>query len=558
VKNKGKGVGMLLLVITTVFLYSSFKATDRFELVKNLDIFSDLFTEVNNLYVDQVKTGDLMQKGIDGMLESLDPYTVYYPESQIEDYKLMTTGQYGGIGARIKTIDNKQVIRELFKGAPSVKAGLKVGDVILEVDDNIIKDQLSYELSKFLKGSPGTDVKIKIKRPGIKESFDIIFKREEIKISSVPFYGVVGDGIGYIKVTSFTRNVSREVKEAFIALKTENNITKLILDLRGNPGGLLLESINMVNLFTEKGLKVVETRGKIERWNKEYKNLNKPVDKEIPLVVLVNDGSASASEIVSGSLQDMDRAVIIGNNTYGKGLVQTTVKLKYNTSLKVTTAKYYIPSGRCIQEINYAKKDEKGVAEKKPDSLRVKFKTVNGRIVEDGHGIQPDVKMANKKYSYISGGIVKQNHIFNFVTNYLLNIDSIASARDFVLDDEVFNDFVEYIKKEEHVYHSQTEKNIDLTIKQAEKEHLDTLVKGALVKIKEKLIANKIKELLKEKGEIKSLIKKEIITRFYFRKGKIQSTLLHDEMVKKAKKILQKDSLYNDYLTRIVNNSEEN
>jgi len=558
VKNKLKGGSIVLFVVATALIYSSFKATDRFELVKNLDIFSNLFTEVNNLYVDEVQAGELMQKGIDGMLESLDPYTVYYPESEIEDYKLMTTGQYGGIGARIRTIDKKHVIRELFDGAPSVKAGLKVGDELLEVDDNIIENQSSYELSKLLKGNPGTDVKIKIRRPGVEKLIDLVFKREEIKISSVPYFGVINKGVGYIKVTSFTRNVSQEVKDALVALKEENNINKLILDLRGNPGGLLLESINMVNLFTEKGQKVVETRGKIERWNKEYKNLNKPVDKEIPLVVLVNDGSASASEIVSGSLQDMDRAVIVGNNTYGKGLVQTTVKLKYNTSLKVTTAKYYIPSGRCIQEINYAKKNKKGIAEKKPDSLRIKFKTRNGRTVEDGHGIQPDFKMDNKKYSYISNGIVKQNHIFNFVTGFLLGKDSIAQAKDFVLEDKVFDDFVEYVQKQENIYHSKTEKNIDFTIKQSEKEHLDSLVKNELEEIKEKLTINKIKELLKEKEEIKSLIKREIITRFYFRKGKIESALTHDKMIKKAQEILEKDSLYNHYLTRIVDNTKEN
>jgi carboxyl-terminal processing protease len=557
-KNKFKLGGLLLLIVMTVVIYSSFKATDRFELVKNLDIFSDLFIEVNNLYVDQVQSGDLIQSGIDGMLASLDPYTVYYPESEIEDYKLMTTGQYGGIGARIRKVEGKQVIRELFNNSPAVKAGLKVGDVLVEVDGNEIKEQSSYDLSKLLKGNPGTDVKVKLKRAGIEEMFDVVFKREEIKISSVPYYGVVENKVGYIKVTSFTRNVSEEVKDAFIEMKTKNNITSLILDLRGNPGGLLLESINMVNLFTKKGEKVVETRGKVERWNKQYKNLNRSIDENMPVVVLVNDGSASASEIVSGSLQDMDRAVIIGNNTYGKGLVQTTVKLKYNTSLKVTTAKYYIPSGRCIQEINYAKKDKNGVAEKKPDSLRIKFKTRNGREVEDGHGIQPDIQMDNLVYSYISDGLMKQNHVFNFVTTYLLGVDSILQAKDYVVSNELFNQFVVHVEKSDNIYQSNTEKQIGVIAGEAEKENLKELITKELEEIKNKINKNKVSELLKQKEEIKSLLQAEIITRFYYREGKIESMLAQDKMILKAQQILENTKDYRHYLSGNMNNSGEN
>ena len=557
-RNKLKVIASAFSLMILIVGYSSFKATDRFELVKNLDIFSDLFTEVNNLYVDEVQSGELIQKGIDGMLSSLDPYTVYYPESEIEDYKLMTTGEYGGIGARIKTIKEEQVIRELFFGSPAVKAGLKVGDVLSAVDGNEIKKQSSYELSRLLKGNPGTDLTLTIKRPGLVDSFDVTFKREEIKISSVPYYGVLKDKIGYIKVTSFTRNVSEEVKKAFLSLKEHDQITSLILDLRGNPGGLLQESINMVNLFTEKGQKVVETRGKIERWNKQYKNLNKGLDKEIPLVVLVNKGSASASEIVSGSLQDLDRAIVVGSNTYGKGLVQTTVKLKYNTSLKVTTAKYYIPSGRCIQEINYANKDSKGVAEKKPDSLRVKFKTRNGRIVEDGHGIQPDVEVLSEEYSYIARGLLKENNVFNFVSDYLLTVDSIAEVNKYQVTDELFDAFVDFVKKSDHIYHSNTESKIDATIIEAEDEGVAYLVKEGLQKLKEELNLHKIDELIKEEEEIKSMLKHEIITRFYFRKGRIESTLTEDKIVMKAQELLVSKDLYEDYLKGNINEIKEN
>ena len=557
-RNKLKVIASAFSLMILIVGYSSFKATDRFELVKNLDIFSDLFTEVNNLYVDEVQSGELIQKGIDGMLSSLDPYTVYYPESEIEDYKLMTTGEYGGIGARIKTIKEEQVIRELFFGSPAVKAGLKVGDVLSAVDGNEIKKQSSYELSRLLKGNPGTDLTLTIKRPGLVDSFDVTFKREEIKISSVPYYGVLKDKIGYIKVTSFTRNVSEEVKKAFLSLKEHDQITSLILDLRGNPGGLLQESINMVNLFTKKGQKVVETRGKIERWNKQYKNLNKGLDKEIPLVVLVNKGSASASEIVSGSLQDLDRAIVVGSNTYGKGLVQTTVKLKYNTSLKVTTAKYYIPSGRCIQEINYANKDSKGVAEKKPDSLRVKFKTRNGRMVEDGHGIQPDVEVLSEEYSYIARGLLKENNVFNFVSDYLLTVDSIAEVNKYQVTDELFDAFVDFVKKSDHIYHSNTESKIDATIIEAEDEGVAYLVKEGLQKLKEELNLHKIEELIKEEEEIKSMLKHEIITRFYFRKGRIESSLTEDKIVMKAQELLASKDLYEDYLKGNINEIKEN
>jgi len=558
VKSKLKYIGVTLLVVLSLLSYSSFKATDRFELVKNLDIFYDLFIEVNNLYVDEVQAGDLMQKGIDGMLESLDPYTVFYPESEIEDYKLMTTGQYGGIGARIITINQQQIIKELFDGAPSVKAGLKVGDQLIEVDGNSVENKSSYELSRVLKGNPGTDVKVKILRPGIEESFSVTFKREEIQISSVPYFGVVGKDVGYIKVKSFTRNVSEEVKNAFLTLKKENKITSLILDLRGNPGGLLLESINMVNIFTKKGEKVVETRGKIERWNKQYKNLSRVTDESIPIVVLVNGGSASASEIVSGSLQDLDRAVIVGSNTYGKGLVQTTVKLKYNTSLKVTTAKYYIPSGRCIQEINYANKDEKGRAKKKPDSLRTKFKTRNGRTVEDGHGIQPDVELESSMISYVSEGLMREHHLFNFITNYLLAVDSIDSPKAYQVSDELFNDFVIFVQKKDNIYNSITEKSVERTIKKAEKEHLDDLIKDELETIKVKITANKVKQVIREKEEIKKLLKNEIVSRFYYQKGKIETSLPEDIMVLKALEILKNDSLYSQHLNGIVVNSKEN
>lgn len=546
---KKKHVYFSLIILVFVFTISSFKATNRFELVKSLEIFSDLFEEINTLYVDDIQAEELVKNGIDGMLESLDPYTVYYPESEIEDYKLMTTGQYGGIGARIRKVDDYLVIQEIFEGSPSMKAGLKPGDAILEVDGNEIKNQTSYELSKLLKGTPGTAVEMKILRLGTKKELTKTFNREEIKISSVPFHGMIDEEVGYIKMTSFTRQVSDELQAAFLELKKEKGMKKLVLDLRGNPGGLLVESINIVNLFTPKGTKVVETKGKIENWNKEYKNINKSIDEEIPIVVLVNEGSASASEIVSGALQDLDRAVILGKNTYGKGLVQTTVKLKYNSSLKVTTAKYYIPSGRCIQEVNYSKKDKNGRGVKKPDSLRLKFKTLNGREVEDGHGIQPDVELDKTPLNYIVKSILKENHIFNFINEYAAELDSVAIPSEFKLNSNVFDEFIQYLENKTFIYSSQTEKNLDKVLEKAEEEQLLDYVKTDLEAMQKKLNAKKIDEIRKHQKEIEKYLKKEIITRFYYRKGNIEISLKTDNVVNKAKEILNNQTLYKSYLS---------
>ena len=537
----------IIILLIVVGTSGVFKETNRFEIVKSLDIFSDLFTEVNNLYVEEIQAEKLIQSGIDGMLESLDPYTVYYPESEIEDYKLMTTGQYGGIGARISRIDDQLFIRELFENSPSLKAGIKVGDVIKVVDGNIVKDQTPGELSKLLKGTPGTELTIKLKRRG--KEIVKIFKREKIKISSVPYYGMINEEIGYIKVTSFTRKVSEEVKKAFIELSKGKNMKKLVFDLRGNPGGLLLESINIVNLFTKKGELVVETRGKIESWNKQYKNLNSAEDVSIPIVVLVNKGSASASEIVSGALQDKDRALVIGSNTYGKGLVQTTVKLKYNSSLKVTTAKYYIPSGRCIQEINYGKKDRFGKGTKTVDSLRITYKTKNGRLVKDGHGIQPDVLLTNKKIDDVSKALIRKNYIFKFVNNCRPEMTENINIEDFIVSDSLFSQFIIFLKKEEFVYTSPTEKLIKKVLIQSKNDQLETYVKEELDNLIEKLNKEKLNEVIKNKKQIKRLIKSEIVSRNYYRKGRIISSLGTDSIVIKSCEILKNDSLYKSYLT---------
>ena len=523
--------------------------SDRFEVGKNLDIFTEVYKQVNSLYVDGTQPGELMKVGIDAMLESLDPYTVYYPESDIENYKLMTTGQYGGIGARIRKIDDFVVVGEPYVGFPAFKAGLRGGDVILKVDGKDVKGKSTSDLSKILKGNPGTSITVTIQRPGTEASFEVSFKREKVQIKSVPYQGMITENIGYIKMKSFTRNVSKEVKTAFLELKKNPNFQSLVFDLRGNPGGLLHEAINTVGLFTKKGVKVVETRGKIEEWTKIYKTLNAPLDKEIPIVILVDGGSASASEIVSGALQDFDRAVILGSNTYGKGLVQTTRNLKYNTSIKVTTAKYYIPSGRCIQAIDYAHKDEDGNPKKIPDSLLTEFKTQNGRLVLDGAGIKPDVEKNREKYGAITRALLSKNHVFNFATQYVLKHDSISNAKNFRLTDDEYQSFITYLLDNEYDYQTSTGKGLKALKKRAEKDSILVDIASEIKLIEEKIILKKKSDLKKFKSQIKGFLEIEIASRYFFQIGKIENSLGNDFFVDEAVEILTNKERYTSILS---------
>ena len=388
-----------------------------FEVSKNLDIFATLFRELNIYYVDETNPGDLMKKGIDNMLESLDPYTNFIPESEIEDYRYMTTGSYGGIGALVRQMGDYVVISEPYEGFPAQKADLRAGDKILKVNDIDVKGKKTDDISKYLKGQASTSIKLLIEREGEKKPIEKIINREEIKIKSVSYSGMISKSVGYIKLTGFTENASGEVKDALLDLKKNPALKSIVFDLRGNPGGLLKEAIDIVNLFEDKGTEIVSTRGKVKDWDKIYKAVNNPVDLSVPMVVLVDRGSASASEIVSGSLQDLDRGVVIGQRSYGKGLVQQTRDLSYNAKLKVTVAKYYTPSGRCIQALDYSHRNEDGSVDKVADSLISAFKTKNGRIVYDGGGIAPDVAIEPQKYSSILGSLITKNLLFDFAIN---------------------------------------------------------------------------------------------------------------------------------------------
>jgi carboxyl-terminal processing protease len=502
-------------------------------------------------YVDDIKPGDVMKTGIDAMLESLDPYTNYIPESDIEDYRFMTTGQYGGIGAVIRNKDKDVIIAEPYEGFPAHKAGLMAGDVILEIDHQSVAGKSTTDISKILKGEPGTNVSVLIKREGHETPIEKQLIREEIQVNSVPYYGVISDSIGYIKLSSFTEKSGSDVKRALVALKDSAKIKSLIFDLRENPGGLLREAIDIVNLFVDKGKEIVSTKGKVKEWAKEYRSLNFPVDVTMPVAVLVNSGSASASEIVSGSLQDLDRGVIIGQLTYGKGLVQTTRPLSYNTQLKVTTAKYYIPSGRCIQARDYAHRNEDGSVGKIADSLKVEFKTQNGRTVYDGGGVDPDIKIEQRKLSKITISLLSKNLIFDYATLYRLKHENIAPAKQFKLSEKDYDEFITFLSDKEYDYTTESEETLQKLKGIAETEKYYDNIRAEYDNLYDKLKHNKKDDLYKFREEIKELLTEEIVSRYYYQNGRIENSISNDSEVKEAIAVLKDKNRYNTILTAI-------
>lgn len=542
-------------IIITAICLASFLAfnfsQDYFEVSKNLDVFNTLYRELNIAYVDDTKPGQLMKTGIDAMLASLDPYTNYYTENDIEDYKYMTTGEYGGIGAVIQDVDKKITIIEPYYGFAAYNAGLRAGDEILQVNDIDVSSKKTEDITPMLKGQAGTPVKLKIKHYGSSTPIDINMKREDIKIKAVSFSGMLGNEAGYIKLTSFTDNCSGEVKEAFLKLK-EKGCKSLVLDLRGNPGGLLKEAVNIVNFFVEKGNEIVFTKGKIKDWEKHYVAVNNPIDLQIPLVVLVDNNSASASEIVAGALQDLDRAVIVGQRSFGKGLVQDVRDLTYNTKLKVTVAKYYIPSGRCIQALDYTHKDDEGRVEKVPDSLVTAFKTKNGRIVYDGAGVLPDEKLENVKYSNILATLVTKHHIFKYVNEFLSKQPSLQVKADtYRFTDENYNDFITYLKDKDYSYKTESDFALEELKEDATKEKYYESIKSEYESLKAKMANNKKDDLIRFKNEIQQFIEEEIVSRFEFQTGRVETNLKYDEEVNVAKKILADAAKLKSILTTV-------
>jgi carboxyl-terminal processing protease len=543
-KKKIKIAAIALAALVTIWSFSI--GSERlFEISKNLSIFSSAYKEIDLNYVDEVKPGELMKTALDAMLGSLDPYTNYIPESSMEDFRIMTTGEYGGIGTLISKREDYVLITEVYEGFGAFKAGLMAGDKVYKVDGKDITSKNNDEVSEALKGQSGTTVVLTIKREGEDKMRDIKIERSKIHIPEVPYYGVVQDKVGYIKLTSFTMNCSQMVKDALLDLKSNQKIESLILDLRGNGGGLLNESVNIVNLFIPKGVKVVETKGRIKESNFVYKTQFAPVDENIPLVVLVDDYSASASEIVAGAIQDLDRGIVVGETTFGKGLVQQTRDLDYNTKIKFTVAKYYTPSGRCIQKLDYSNK-KNGRAESVADSLITKFKTKNGRTVIDGRGVEPDIKVDPGFYSNLTAAIVTNDVIFNYATKYRLKTPNIAPAKEYKISDEEYKDFVTFSLQQEFEYKTATEETYKKLVETAkqEKYYYEPEFEQLLNKIK----PNKETDILKHKDELQELLENEIASRYYFQKGRVEVSFKKDPFIKKSLDVLSDKSLYKQTL----------
>jgi len=520
---------LLLLCVAGLF---SFKVGDNyFEIAKNLELYASVFREINTYYVDGIDAGKLNKKAIDEMLKTLDPYTNYISESEAEDFRFQMTGQYGGVGSQIGQKEDYVVITDPYEGYPAYKADLRAGDLIINVDGKDIKGKSTSDVSKLLKGQAGSALKLIIKRNGQELQKTIV--REEIKVKNVPYYGLINPETGYIKLTGFTQEASKEVRDALVALKKEG-IKQVILDLRGNPGGLLNEAVNIVNVFVPQGQQVVFTRGKVSEWDKSYETVMGATDPVIPLAVLVSRGSASASEIVSGTIQDLDRGIVIGQRSFGKGLVQSTRPLAYNTQIKITTAKYYTPSGMCIQALDYSHRNEDGSVGSVPDSLKKEFKTKNGRKVYDGGGIDPDIKVAIKPYAPITQSLLLKQLIFDFATKYRNTHDSIVGAKNFTLGGEDFEAFKKWAEDKEIDYSTQTEKSLEELKKKAEQEKYFEAIKASYESMKKQLKQDKQADIDKNKEEIISLLEEEIVKRYHFQKGRIEASFAHDLEIKEA------------------------
>lgn len=525
-----------ILLLALVATFSAFKAADDyFEVSKNLDIFASVYKEVNTSYVDDVQPGELIRAAIDGMLKSLDPYTNFYSEAQTEDYRAQVTGTYAGIGSTVRKIGEHVVIDSPYEGYPAAKSGLLPGDKIIAVDGEIMTGKNTDEVTTYLKGNAGSSITISVERAdGSKKDF--VVEREQIKVKNVPYANIIDDGLGYISLTGFTQGASREVADAVRQLKAKG-ANKMILDLRGNGGGLLHEAINIVNVFVDRGTTVVITKGKDKEEDKVYKTLNSPVDTEIPLVVLIDGRSASASEIVSGALQDLDRGVLIGRNSFGKGLVQGTRRLSFNTQMKITIAKYYIPSGRLIQRLDYGSKVD-GRAQAVADSLKQTFYTANKRPVVDGEGIQPDLDIELQPYSRIAQSIIRNNHAFNFAALYRLQHETMDKPLTFNVSDELYQEFKEYLKDKDYQYETETELELKELKKKAENEKLGPSLKSSIAQLEKDIAQFKENALSHHKEELKEILEYEIVKGYYFERGKIEIQMDDDMDLAKAKEIL--------------------
>ena len=526
----------LILAVMLPLGLAAQEKQNNFEIAKSIDIYNSLMRELNLNYVDEINPGELNEAAIKAMLDGLDPYTVFIPESDIEDARFMTTGEYGGIGALIQYDGELTRISDPYEGWPAQKAGIIAGDAILEVNGVDCKKKNTQEVSNLLKGQPGTEVKLKIQRYGQDKPLDMTLKREKVKIDNIPYYTVLDNGVAYLSLSGFTRDAAKEVKEKLLEMKKDHALKGFVLDLRGNGGGLMNEAVDIVNLFIPKNKPVVSMKGKSANANSIHPTTNDPVDLEIPVAVLVDGNSASASEIVAGALQDYDRGVIIGQRTFGKGLVQNILPLSYNTQMKVTVAHYYIPSGRCIQEIDYSHK--KDTTQTKNDTLGKPFKTLGGRTVYEGHGIMPDVKVSRDTYATVTAYLYAKNYIFDYATKFHHEHKSIASPEAFQIDDATYQNFMKFVKDKGFTYTTESEKAIEKLKKTAKEEGYLDKIKPQIESLEKNLAAEKDNDLVSNRKDIEELLRSEIVGRYYYQKGRIIASLNDDPDLKRACEIL--------------------
>ena len=546
--NRRNGIIVAIVLITVAFF--SFKSGDdrNFQIAKNLDIFNSIVKELDMFYVDTIDPNKTIREGIDNMLYSLDPYTVYYPENDQDELEMMVKGSYGGIGSLIRYNPKSKytVIAEPYEGMPAAESGLKAGDLLLEIDGKDLKG--NSDVSTLLRGQVGTSFKLKVQRPGVKEPLEFNIVRRSIQMPTIPYYGVMDGQVGYINLSSFSGNPSKDFKKAFLDLKKQG-ITSLVIDLRNNGGGLLDQAVEIVNMFVPRGKTIVTTKGKIKQASNTYKTLREPLDTDIPIAVLVNSGTASSSEILSGSLQDLDRAVIVGNRTYGKGLVQVPRSLPYGGNLKITTSKYYIPSGRCVQAIDYAHRNEDGSVARIPDSLTTVFHTAAGREVRDGGGVSPDIEVKQERLPNILFYLVRDNLIFDYATDYCLKHPAIASAKEFELTDADYEEFKNKVKGADFNYDQQSEKILNTLKEAAEFEGYMKDASDEFKALENKLKHNLDRDLDYFSKDIKKMIAEEIIKRYYYQEGAIIQQLKDDKDLDEAVKVLTNPERYQQILS---------